>query len=293
MDSVATLRQFNRTVTAHIGVLNSDFLGRKRSLAASRLLFEIGREGTEIRTLRSRLGLDSGYATRLLNTLEKEGLVHIVRSKEDGRVRRVILTALGRTEVATLDRLSDDAAESILRPLTQRQRKQLTDAMATVERLLRGSAITITTEDPTSPGAVAALSSYYRELAQRFPDGFDPNAWGSSTLDGLVPPDGYLVLAKLHERTVGCGAIKFHAEFAEIKRMWVAPSTRGLGVGRRLLARLEELSQVSGFSLVRLDTNKTLIEARRLYERARYREIPPYNDNPYAHHWYEKNLLDL
>ena len=92
MDTVGQIRSFNRTVTRRIGALENRFLGRDRSLGASRILFEIGARGIEIRQLRARLGLDSGYASRLLRGLESEGLVETGLSPADARVRFVRLT---------------------------------------------------------------------------------------------------------------------------------------------------------------------------------------------------------
>src|SRR3990170_4682615 len=108
MDMIAQVRSFNRTVTRQIGALDAHFLGRRRSLGASRLLFEIGPQGIEIRELRSRLDLDSGYASRLLRALEAEGLVRTGRAADDARVRYVSLTGAGRKEVAVLNCLSDE-----------------------------------------------------------------------------------------------------------------------------------------------------------------------------------------
>ena len=72
--------------------------------------------------------------------------------------------------------------------------------------------------------------------------------------------------------------------------MWVAPAARGLGLGRRLLASLEAEAAASGARTVRLETNQTLVEAISLYRASGYREVAPFNDEPYAHHWFEKTL---
>lgn len=284
------IRRFSRTMTRQFGALDDDYLGRNRSLAVSRLLFEVGYKGAEIRDLRFRLGLDSGYMARLLRALEAEGLVVIGQSQEDARVRFVTLTATGRCELAALNRLSDEAAASILEPLTPKQQTALTRAMVSVERLLTASAVTITTEDPAGSMAQECLSQYYRELARRFENGFDPASSASISPKELKPPRGEFVLATLHGKAVGCGAIRFHLDFAEVKRMWVSPSARGLGIGRRMLLQLEDLARQRNFDVVRLDTNRVLVEAKSLYENTGYREIPRYNDNQYANHWYEKKL---
>jgi ribosomal protein S18 acetylase RimI-like enzyme len=90
---------------------------------------------------------------------------------------------------------------------------------------------------------------------------------------------------------VGCGALKFHDDGrAELKRMWVAPTARGLGLGRRLLAELEAHAAANRVRVLRLETNRALDEAIGLYRAAGYREVPAFNDEPYAHHWFEKTL---
>jgi DNA-binding MarR family transcriptional regulator len=290
MTDVAQIRRFNRTVTRRIGALEDQFLGRKRSLGASRLLFEIGRQGIEIRRLRARLGLDSGYTSRLLRSLESEGLVRTGPAPNDARVRYARLTGAGRREVATLDRLSDAAAASLLAPLSKGQRTDLIAAMAVVERLLLAGAVTLEVTDPSSPAAVACLTQYYEELAERFDAGFDPARSISAAAGELTPPKGYFVLATLGGEPMGCGALKCHPDFGEIKRMWVAPAARGQGVGRRILLRLEGLARKRHLCLLRLETNKALNEAQALYRSSGYREVPAFNDEAYAHHWFEKLL---
>src|SRR5690348_15489522 len=118
VEMVAQVRRFNRVVTRSAGVLNENFLASGRSLGQDRLLWEIGIEGCDVRDLRARLGLDSGYLSRLLRALQREGLVAVVPSATDGRVRTAQLTVAGRGELDTLNERSDDAAASVLRSLT-------------------------------------------------------------------------------------------------------------------------------------------------------------------------------
>lgn len=290
MDAITQIRRFNRTITRRIGALEDQFLGRKRSLGASRLLFEIGNDGIEVRRLRSRLGLDSGYTSRLLRILEAEGLVRTGAAPADARVRYAILTPAGRKEVATLNRLSDAAAASLLEPLTERQRTDLTSAMVVVERLLLAGAIVLEVADPSSEAAQACLAHYYAELSHRFDAGFDPARSISAAAEELTPPKGYFVLATLNGEPIGCGALKCHPTVGEIKRMWVAASSRGLGVGSRILGRLEDLARERHLRLLRLETNRTLTEAQALYQSRGYREVEAFNHEPYAHHWFEKAL---
>ena len=285
------VRRFNRTVTQRAGALDDTFLARGRPLGQARLLWEIGPDGRDVRDLRSRLDLDSGYLSRLLRSLEHDGLVTVGTSEADGRIRTARLTAAGQAERAELDRLSDDAAAALLGPLTARQRSRLVAAMAEVERLLDASAVVVRVRDPRHPDARRCLRAYVEELAARFDDGFDPARSISAADHEMTPPAGLFVVATRHGEPVGCGALKFHPGApAEVKRMWVAPAARGLGLGRRLLAELETRAAAHGVRVLRLETNRSLGEAIGLYRSAGYREVAAFNDEPYAHHWFEKVL---
>jgi DNA-binding MarR family transcriptional regulator/GNAT superfamily N-acetyltransferase len=290
---VAAVRRFNRTVTSRVGALDDEYMSRARPLGPARVLWEVGPDGAEVAALRARLGLDSGHLSRLLRSLESEGLVTVGREAraDDGRVRVAELTVGGRDEWAELDRRSDELAWSILEPLTERQRERLVAAMADVERLLVASMVLLEPCPPGDPRARATVRAYARELARRFEDGFDAALSNPVRDEDLTPPAGVLLLATLHGEPVGCGAVKLHREApAEIKRVWVADAVRGLGVGRRILGELERYAAERGWTTVRLDTNRNLTEAIALYRSAGYREVEPYNAEHYAHHWFEKDL---
>jgi DNA-binding MarR family transcriptional regulator/GNAT superfamily N-acetyltransferase len=293
VDAAATLqvRSFNRSVTQRIGALNDEYLARGRPLGASRVLWEIGADGTDLRTLRVRLDLDSGYLSRLIRSLEQDGLVAVAPGAGDKRVRTVRLTDAGRAERDLLDRRSDELASSLLVALSNAQRDRLVEAMGVVERLLTAGLVSVDVEDPASTAPRYCIESYFAELDTRFEAGFDPGRSISADVDELTEPAGLLLVARLRGEPIGCGALKLHGrEPAEIKRMWVAPSARGLGVGRRILSELEERARERGVRLARLETNQTLTEAGGLYRSAGYVEVEAFNDEPYAHHWFEKRL---
>ena len=290
-EAVAQVRRFNRTVTHRIGALDEAFLARKRPLGHSRVLWEIGAGGLDVRALRARLGLDSGYLSRVLRALEAEGLVVVGASPADRRVRVARLTDTGTRERALLDARSDEAATAVLTPLGSSQRARLVTAMAEVERLLQVSMVDVRPAEPRDPEARACIAAYFTELGRRFDRGFDPDRSLPATDEDLVPPSGLLLLARLHGEAVGCAALKFHGqEPAEVKRMWVAESVRGLGVGRRLLTAVEEHAAAFGVRTLHLETNRALDEAIALYRSAGYREVPPFNDEPFADHWFEKRI---
>jgi DNA-binding MarR family transcriptional regulator len=288
---VTQVRRFNRLVTQRVGALEDHYLARGRPLGEARVLWEIGDHGSDVRSLRSRLDLDSGYLSRLLRSLEAAGLVRVAPNESDRRVRTARLTPAGAAEREVLDRRSDDLARSFLEPLGEAQRARLVSAMADVERLLTAALVDVQAVDPSQPAAQHCLNAYFSELDRRFDTGFDPALSSSPDLDAMRPPAGLFVVAMLRGEPIGCGGIDLQGSAAPyIKRMWVAESARGLGIGRRLLAELEARARADGRRVVRLDTNRSLGEAINLYRSSGYREVEAFSDEPYAHHWFEKRL---
>jgi DNA-binding MarR family transcriptional regulator len=292
-DMVEQVRRFNRTVTQRVGALDDHFLARDRPLGEARVLWEIGADGCEVRALRARLGLDSGHASRLLRALEADGMVSFDAGERDRRVRVARLTDAGRAELAVLNRRSEELAEALLAPLAPTQRERLVGAMRDVERLLTAAMVEIRTVDPEHPDARQCLRSYFAELERRSGVPFDPLIGSTAEPHELRPPAGEIVVAYLRAEVVACGAVKhFGGGVCDLKRMWVADAARGLGLGRRLLADLEGRAARAGAGTVRLETNATLVEAIALYRSAGYREVPAFNDEPFADHWFEKQLAE-
>ena len=291
---VAQIRRFNRTVTQRVGALNDRFLSRDRPLAISRLLWEIGMEGGEVVMLRSRLGVNSGQMSRMLLALEADGLVTVAPSDVDGRIRVARLTEKGLAERAILDERSGELAASILDPLDETQRAELVGAMRSVERLITTSLVQLRQLDPESPDAQRCLRAYVAELNRRAPQrGFDPRKGATAQPHEVRPPSGAFVVAYLRGEAIGCGAVKHHpGNVSDIKRMWIAESARGLGLGRQLLEHLEGLAREHGSREAHIETSDVLPEAIALYRSAGYIEVPPFNDEPFADRWFTKPLRD-
>lgn len=289
---IRRVRSFNRAVTQRIGALEDSYLSRGRPLGEARVIFEVGASnGVDLRALREKLNLDSGYLSRLLRSLETQGLIEVRKSPDDGRVRLLSLTKAGQVEHASYDELSDRLAESILAPLSGDRRERLIAAMTEVEQLLHADPVKLSLETPDSADARWCLGQYFAELDRRFENGFDQTQGNSFTDAEMTPPTGYLIVARSDGAPVGCGALKrLDADVGEIKRVWIAPKMRGKGVASKLMDDLEALARKVGFDTVKLDTNKALTEAHALYCKRGYREVERYNDNPYAHHWFEKQL---
>ena len=164
--------------------------------------------------------------------------------------------------------------------------------MGDAERLILASQVQIDICDPRAVDARYCLRWYFDELAQRFDTGFDPAQSISASDEEMTLPKGLLLVASLRGAAVGCGALKLHmdTQIAEVKRMWVAPEVRGLGLGRRLLERLSAEAASRRMLILRLETNRSLFEAKQLYQRAGFVEVEAFNEEPYAHHWFQKDL---
>jgi DNA-binding MarR family transcriptional regulator/GNAT superfamily N-acetyltransferase len=290
-EAVTQVRRFNRTVTQRVGALDDRFLSLDRPLAEARLLWEIGPDECEVRALRRRLELDSGHASRLLRSLEGAGLVAVVPGPADRRVRVARLTARGRAERERLDARSEEWAESMLASLDDQQQERLVGAMRTVERLLTYAEVEIRPVDPNDPDARQCLRAYFAELDSRAESGYDPAAGVPAEPHELSPPVGCFLVAYLHGEPIACGGVK-HATGApaHIRRMWVSPSARGLGLGRRLLHELEARAVEAGATTAHIETGDVLTEALALYRSEGYVGVPPFNDEPFADHWLEKRL---
>ncbi len=291
MDDVTALRRFNRYFTRRIGVLDDHYLGQDRPLGEARLLFEIheSASGASLRELRTRLGLDAGYLSRMAKALEAQGLVRTSAHPDDNRLRRVELTPAGRAEVREQNRRAGALAAGLLEGLAPAQRAELTGALATAQRLLRLAAITVALVPGASSDSRTCLDAYAADIDARFPEGFDRSA--------LVRPEevsgdaGAFFVAYEENRPVGCGALRrLEPGVGEIRHVWVHPHARRLGLARRLLTALEAEAASRGFGVVRLDTHASLTEAQAMYRACGYREIPRYDDNVYAAHWFEKRL---
>jgi DNA-binding MarR family transcriptional regulator/GNAT superfamily N-acetyltransferase len=298
VDQIERVRAFNRYYTQRLGVLSDHYLDGSHALALSeaRLLFEIGSpataspasgSGVDVRELRARLGLDSGYLSRLLRKLTRLGLVTLHPHPSDRRVRIASLTPAGLQERADLDRRARESVAGLLGGLSTAQRERLIDAQELIRRLLRTAAVTISPVPDSDAYARECLRRYADELSVRFPSGYSSSAL-------LMPGelDGTFLLAQEAGEPVGCVAWQrlASAGVAEIRHLWVSASARGLGLGRRLLEAIEQEAASHGMTMIRLGTHSSLPEAIELYRSSGYHEISPYGDSVYNELNFEKPL---
>lgn len=288
-DPVARFRRFSRAVTAEVGALDSSFLGRGRPLGAARVLNAIGKGHGDVAAIRDYLGLDSGLMSRLLRGLEAEGLIETVPHSGDARRRAVVLTKAGQAEFDAYEALSNTRAAAVLS--RHPKPEALLAAMDLVASAFGRDRIAIGEADPQDEAARYCLAEYYAELARRFEEGFDVSLSRDPDAKDMRPPRGSFLVAFSDGLPVGCAGLKGSGgRVAEVKRLWVSPAARGLGLANRLMAAVEDAARRLGITVLRLDTNRALPEAVALYRNAGWTEIERFNDDPYANFFFEKRI---
>ena len=157
--------------------------------------------------------------------------------------------------------------------------------------------ITVAPAPPSGVGSRALLESYFYELISRYqhrPGRVDEveAAMAEFPSDDLTGPTGAFLLAQRGDTVVGCIGLRVRdGRVGEVTRVFVVPSERRNGVGAMLVTEIEALARSRGLRRLELDTRDDLLEARRLYERCGFKEVPAFNANPYAAHWFAKELV--
>jgi len=279
------VRRFNRLLTRRIGLVDERYLASTLPFAQARVLYEVAvlaPLGTH--HLRRLLALGGAALDRGLATLEARGLVCRRPDPGSARSRIVEVTARGRKLLARLDVRAADRVGTMMADLVEGERERVVEAVDEARRLLLAARVRIEPRAHRDPDVRAAQAAYVAEIARRFGRPLDP--WNQGPIASAVS-----LLVVDGRRPVGCGVLReIEPGVGEIKRMWLHPDVRGMGLGERLLDELESLARQAGHREVRLDTNERLGEAIALYEGAGYRRVERYNDNPDATRFYGKRL---
>lgn len=221
--------------------------------------------------------------------LEAEGLFNTKQSPTDGRSRITQLTQKGEEEFEVYETLSNDKAAGILS--RHKNSRRLLDAMDIVTITLSRDDITFQEVDYSSEMATECLRAFAAELSNRLNTGFDLENSGDPDLSQMQHPHGTVIVAELGGMALGCVGIKGSGgPIAEVKRMWIAPAARGLGLAQRLMTTAEDAARALSITTLRLDTNRILVEAVGLYEKMGWAEIDRFNDDPYPDIFFEKQL---
>ncbi len=289
--AVQAIRHFNRYYTNKLGLLSRYHFVTRFTLTEARVMLEIGRRGKHAQTgLCADLAIDMGYLNRVIKRLAALGLVATRRDPQDGRVLVLELTGAGREALEEINTASDSRTDELLAPLSDAEAQSLVEHLNAAERILeRRSANPPHIDTASSAFDIATARVLMEEYAAFLGEDLSFQGFQKelATLPGkYAPPSGALLLARVPTGTggtepAGCVALRrLSAGICEMKRMFVRPEYRGLGIGRALAERIIEEARSLGYRAMRLDTLERLEGAVSLYRGMGFVRIPPYCRNP-------------
>jgi DNA-binding MarR family transcriptional regulator/GNAT superfamily N-acetyltransferase len=276
-DQIAAVRAFNRFYTRKLGVLDQHLMQSPYSLSEARVLYELAhRDDLSAKEIGAELGLDAGYLSRIVQNFDDSGLITRKPLAADRRQYRLALTARGRQAFAKLERSSQDEVGAMLAALPHGAGVRLTDAMATIERLLGVS-------QPSSPPAILreprpgdmgwVVQSHGALYASEY--GFD------ASFEGLVAEIAAKFLASFDASRERCwiaeidGAqvgsiflVRHSDDVAKLRLLLVDPAGRGQRLGQRLVAECIGFAKACGYRKITLWTQSILVAARKIYQDA-------------------------
>jgi DNA-binding MarR family transcriptional regulator/N-acetylglutamate synthase-like GNAT family acetyltransferase len=294
MTHVESIRRFNRFYTKRIGVLGEGLLSSEFTLAEARVLYELAQhEETTAKHLATELSLDAGYLSRILSDFQRRRLVHKQRGKTDARQTMLSLTETGRQAFAKLNAASKNDIKNLLGSLDSEAQERLVRSMQTIETLL-------TAEQehkvpyilrPHQPGDMGWVVQRHGALYSReygWNEEFEALVAEivAAFLRNFDPKRERCWIAEKDGENVGCVFLVKHPErktVAKLRCLLVEPSTRGLGIGKRLVSECTRFARQAGYSKITLWTNDVLTAARHLYENEGYRLVKEGKHHAFGH----------
>ena len=294
-DDIAAVRRFSRFYTRQLGLLAESMLASPYSLSEARVLYELAhRPSATASDLIRELGLDAGYLSRMLKKFEDQGLIRRAPAEDDARRADITLTPKGQVEFAPLDRGSHEGVVAMLEKVAAPDRPRLVNATKTIRRLLgepapaaepyilrgletgdigwithRQAIIYAQEYGWTSPLFEALVA----EILSKFITNFDPaheRAWIAER-DGEVVGSVFITRASEGEGV------------AQLRLLYVEPSARGLGLGRRLVDECIRFSRARGYRTLMLWTHDILVPAVRIYAAAGFKLVKEERHNEFGH----------
>jgi DNA-binding MarR family transcriptional regulator len=276
-DAIAAVRRFSRFYTSQLGLLGDGLLRSEFSLTEARVLYELAhREAPTATDLVRDLGLDAGYLSRILKAFDQRGLITRTPSPRDGRQALLVLTEAGRAAFAPLDQASQEEVRTLIGRLTPMQTGNLVAAMRTVEQLMGQGAppaggISLRGHRIGDLGWIAHRQALL--YAQEY--GWDESyeALAAEILAAFVkdndPDKERSWIAERDGKVVGSVFVMRASDtVAKLRLLYVEPSARGLGLGRRLVDACIAFARDRGYRTLTLWTNDVLVPARRIYQQA-------------------------
>jgi DNA-binding MarR family transcriptional regulator/GNAT superfamily N-acetyltransferase len=270
---VQAVRRFNRYYTRVLGVLDEGLNQTPYSLTEARVLFELSQhDSVEVTALRTDLGLDAGYLSRLLARFEKDGLVSRGRSETDGRRQLVGLTDAGRQVMAVLNERSDEQIGSLLAPLSDEEQTELVRAMDVIRGRLSGKPQdrTVVLRAPRSGDYGWVIERHGTLYAQEYGWGADYEAMVARIVADYAekhdPATEAAWIAEIDGRRVGSVfCVRIDETTAKLRLLLLEPGVRGIGLGGRLVDECLRFARSAGYRKIELWTNSLLTAARRIY----------------------------
>lgn len=289
---IEAVRAFNRFITRHIGALNEGLLASSFSLTECRILYELAhRPGVTASVLGRDLALDPGYLSRILRSFRERGLVEATAAEADARRQQLTLTAAGMAAFAPLDQRSRAEVAAVLAPLPEPDQARLVEAMRTIETLIgdRAPAAATVVLRPHRPGDMGWIIHRHAALYAR-EYGWDNSfeALVAEVAAGFIrnfdPDRERCWVAELDGEPVGSVFIvRQDAGTAKLRLLYVEPSARGHGIGRRLVDEAVAYARATGYRRLVLWTNDILTAARRIYETAGFTLVASEPHHSFGH----------
>ena len=280
--SVQAVRSFNRFYTKQIGVLQQGWLGSPFSLPETRVLYELAHHEQPTATdIGKELGLDAGYLSRMLRSLEHRGLVRRTRSKADGRSAHLSLTAQGQVVFARLNQQTQEDVAARLRKLSAADQRRLVAAMHVIEEVLGAPH-----HGPTSyvlrPPQAGDLGWIVHRQGALYAEEWGYNEEFEALCAEIVaefvqhlrPAKERCWIAEKDGELVGTVFLVRKSDtVAKLRLLYVEPAARGLGIGGRLIDECVRFAKQAGYRKITLWTQSELLAARRLYKKAGFKLI--------------------
>jgi len=279
-ESIAAVRHFNRFYTKQLGVLNEGLLESPFTLTEARIIYELAnREKTTATELGNELGIDAGFLSRTLRSLETKKVFTRKTSSADARQSFLTLTTKGRKEIESLERMSRNQIEEILNDLTSAEQKRLLSAMSTIENMLakekeeKAYSYVLRQPEPGDLGWVVQSNGtlYAHEY------GWDENYEAlvaqivADFVKNFDPKKERCWMAEKDGENVGSVfLVKESDDVARLRLLIVDPKARGLGIGKRLVDECTRFARRVGYKQITLWTNNVLLAARSIYQKAGY-----------------------
>ncbi|MGH7628716.1 MAG: bifunctional helix-turn-helix transcriptional regulator/GNAT family N-acetyltransferase [Gemmatimonadales bacterium] len=289
---VETVRRFNRLYTRRIGVLRGHYLESPFSLTESRVIYELAqRDGATAAELARDLGLDAGYLSRLLRGFARRGLIGRTPSASDRRRTHLALTARGRAAFDDLDRRSREEVGALVSRFPEPGQRRLVSAMETIESLL----------EPPPAEATAYLlrpprSGDFGWIIHRqgvlYAEEYGWNEEFEGAVAGIIgdfirdldPKRERCWVAERDGAVVGSVfVVRKTKTVAKLRLLYVEPSARGLGIGRRLVDECVRLARAAGYRRMTLWTQRNLVAARGIYRKAGFRLVKEEPHHSFGH----------